>query len=95
MNEAADKLFEVPRIAVELDESDPNVLKLAFSGTVELNRGDASEVEFYNGLKSGEQRELRVEVYVAGAQNRHRRDAEGDVDAIVQTKALVVGSVEW
>jgi hypothetical protein len=92
--ETADKLFEVPRVAVDLDEADPNVLKLAFSGTVELERNVADDVAFYNGLVAGEQRRLTVHVHVAGAQNRHRRDAEGEVDAIVQTKSLAVGEVE-
>jgi hypothetical protein len=95
MEDTTGKLFEVPRIAVELDEADPNVLKLAFSGTIELDRGNAGDVEFYNGLTPGETAELRVSIYVAGGQNRHRRDPEGEVDAIVQTKSLVVGEVEW
>ena len=87
------KLFEVPRAAVTLDESDPNVIKLAFSGGVELDRGDATDVEFYNALKAGSYRDVKVTVFVAGPQNVHRRDSEGDVDAIVQTKALKITDI--
>jgi hypothetical protein len=87
------KLFDVPRIAVIVDESDPSVLKLAFSGQYELDRTNQQQVEAYNRLLAGESRELSVTVHVAGATMRHRRDAEGFVDAIVQTKSLVVSDV--
>jgi hypothetical protein len=89
----AGKLFEVPRVKVIVDESDPNVIKLAFSGSVELDREFAQQVEFFNGLKAGQSTELIVTVHVAGATQRHRRDSEGIVDAVVQTKSLVVTDV--
>lgn len=88
------KLFEVPRVGVIVDETDPTVLKLAFAGSVDLERGVASDVELYNQLKSGKSAELRVTVHVAGAKTTHRRDSEGDVDAVVQTKSLIVHSIE-
>lgn len=87
------RIFDVPRIAVMLDESDPNVLKLAFSGQYELDRDNANQVAFFNHLKAGEPAELVVTVHVAGSNKRHRRDSEGDVDAIVETKSLVVSDV--
>jgi len=87
------KLFEVPRIAVNVDDSDPNVIKLAFSGSVELDRDNAQMVEFFNTLVAGESKGLVVDVHVAGATQRHRRDSEGVVDAVVQTKSLVVTDV--
>ena len=37
--------------------------------------------------------DLVVTVHVAGAKMRHRRDSEGDVDAVVQTKSLIVTDV--
>jgi hypothetical protein len=89
----AGKMFDVPRVAVVIDESDPTVLKIAFSGSVELDRTNGKEVGFYNDLKAGQSHELVVTVHTAGAQMRHRRDSEGDVDAIVQTKSLVVSDV--
>jgi hypothetical protein len=87
------KLFEVPKAAVLIDESDPNVIKIAFSSGVELDRADTGDVEFYNALKAGSYRDLKVTVFCAGPQNVHRRDSEGDVDAIVQTKALKVTDI--
>jgi hypothetical protein len=87
------KLFDVPRVGIVVDEADPTVVKLAFSGGVELDRTDAKHVEFYNKLRAGESCEVVVTVHVAGAKMRHRRDSEGDVDAVVQTKSLVVSDV--
>lgn len=87
------KMFDVPRVGIIVDDSDPTVIKLAFSGSVELDRTNATEVNFYNGLKAGHSAEIVVTVHTAGAQMRHRRDSEGDVDAVVQTKSLVVSDV--
>lgn len=87
------KLFEVPRVAITLDESDPNVIKIDFSGGVELDRADGKQVQFYNALKAGTYRDLKVTVFCVGPKNTHRRDSEGDVDAIVQTKSLKVTDV--
>ena len=92
---SADKLFEVPRVAVELDESDPTVLKIAFSGSIEVERDNAKQVEHYNQLGAGEERSMTVVVHIAGAKKVHRRDSEGYVDAIVETKSLVVTDFSW
>lgn len=88
------KLFEVPRAKVIVDLTDPTVLKLAFSGAVDLDRGNAKQVDFYNKLRAGDPAEMVVSVHVAGAKQIHRRDGEGDVDAIVQTKSLIVSDVD-
>lgn len=87
------RIFEVPRVGVLLDETDPTVLKLAFSGGLELDRADPGAVKLYNDLKAGRDVELRVTAFVAGGKMRHRRDSDGDVDAVVQTKSLIVHSV--
>lgn len=88
------KLFEVPRVKVTLDESDPTVLKLSFAGGIDLDRTIATDVEFFNKLKAGQTKSLAIAVHVAGAKTTHRRDSEGDVDAVVQTKSLIVTDVE-
>lgn len=88
------KLFEVPRVAVIVDESDPGVLKLKFSGQVELDRTAAGDVQFFNRLKAGKVFNLELSGYVAGSTKTHRHDSEGNVDAIVETKTLTVNSVE-
>lgn len=87
------KLFEVPRVKVIVDESDPNVIKLAFSGGIELERGVASDVELYNRLRAGTNHTLNVDVFVAGPKTTHHRDTEGNVDSVVQSKTLVVHSI--
>lgn len=84
------KLFDVPRIGIVLDDSDPTVLKIAFSGSVELDRANAIQVGFYNDLKAGRESQLVATCHVAGAKMVHRRDSEGDVDAVVQTKSVIV-----
>lgn len=88
------KLFEVPRVAVLVDESDPNVIKLKFSGSVELDRTNADDVALYNSFKAGKDADLNVGIFCAGPANTHRRDSEGDVDSIVQTKTLIVHSID-
>jgi hypothetical protein len=89
------KLFEVPRIGIIVDDSDPSVVKLAFAGSIELDRTNAAQMGFYNGLGAGESHEVVVTAHVAGAKMTHRRDSEGDVDAVVQTKSLIVSDVHF
>lgn len=88
------KLFDVPRVGVIVDETDPTVIKLSFSGGIELNRANASDVQFFNKLKAGKTVSLEVEAHVAGGKTTHRRDSEGNVDAVVQTKSLLVHSID-
>lgn len=86
-------LFQVPRVAVLQDTSDPTILKLAFSGSYELDREDAGQVAHYNRLRAGQESVLSVTVRVAGSQKAHRLDSEGDPSDIVESKRLVVGDV--
>ncbi len=87
------KLFEVPRVAVLVDTTDPTVLKLSFAGGIELDRANASDVELYNQLAAGKTVHLTVDAHVAGHKTTHRRDSEGNVDAVVQTKSLIVHTI--
>lgn len=88
------KLFDLPRVAIVTDETDPTTLKIAFAGSVELDRSIPDDVSFYNRLIAGQDGELRVTVHVAGAKTTHHRDSEGYVDDVIQTKSLIVHSVE-
>jgi hypothetical protein len=88
-----DRMFEVPRIVVAIDESDPNVIRLAFGGSVELDRGNAEQVDFYNSLVPGQSVELALTCHVGATRKAHRRDSEGMVDAVVETRSLIVGEV--
>lgn len=90
----AGQLFEVPRVKIEIDETDPTVIKLGFGGSIELDRSVASDVQVYNSLVAGRNASLHVEVFVKGPKNTHRRDSEGNVDAVVQTKSLDVHSID-
>lgn len=90
----AGKLFDVPRAKVTVDDTDPNVIKLAFSGSVELERGKPDDVATYNRLAAGRNVDLRVQAFVAGPKTTHRRDADGNVDTVIQTKSLIVHSLD-
>ena len=85
------RLFEMP--AIEIDESNPTQITLAFSGSVTLDRSQKSDADLYNQLKHGKVFALNVEGLVKGSRKTHRRDNEGNVDAIAETKTLVVDSV--
>lgn len=86
------KLFEMPKI--EIDESNPTAISIAFSGSVTLDRSQASDAELYNKLKHGKPFDLRLSGLVKGSKKTHRRDSEGNVDAVVETKSLVIDSID-
>jgi hypothetical protein len=87
------KLFEVPRVLIVADDADPTVLKLAFSGSIELDR--AKDADLFNRIKAGKNVALEIQAFVkAGPTITHRRDSEGNVDAIVAQKSLLVHSVD-
>jgi hypothetical protein len=88
------KLFEVPRAKITIDDTDPNVIKLAFSGGIELDRGNPSDVALYNRLVAGKNVDLHVQAFVAGPKTTHRRDADGNVDTVIQTKSVIVHSID-
>lgn len=85
------KLFDVPKVV--LDTTQPTALRLAFSGSIPIGFDEREWVEFYNQLASGKRATLTVTVHVAGTKTSHRRDNEGHVDAVVQTKSLIVTDV--
>jgi len=85
------KLFELP--AIEIDESNPTAITIAFAGSIVLDRSQASDAAVYNGLKHGKAFELTVSGLVKGSKKTHRRDSEGNIDAIAETKSLVIDSI--
>jgi hypothetical protein len=86
------RLFEMPRIVV--DESNPTQITVAFSGSVTLDRSQASDADLYNRLKHGKLFDLHVSGLVKGSSKTHRRDNDGNVDAIAETKTLVIDSID-
>lgn len=86
------QLLKIPRIGIVIDDSDPTVLKLAFSGSVELDR--TTDAALFNKFVAGKNASLNVDVFVkSGPANTHRRDSEGNVDAVVAQKSLLVHSI--
>lgn len=88
------KIFDVPRVAITVDDTDPTVIKISIAGGVELERGNKDQADFYNALKAGKDFDLNVSGHVAGQKKTHRHDSDGNVDAIVETKSLVVTDVQ-
>lgn len=86
------QLLKVPRVKIVIDESDPTVLKLAFSGSVELDR--ATDADLFNKLSAGKNVSLQIDAFVkSGPALTHRRDSDGNVDAVVAQKSLLVHSI--
>jgi hypothetical protein len=88
-----ERLFELPTIRVELDETQPDRVRLSFGGAVEFDRSNATQMQLFNALHAGTAHELVVSVHVAGDTCRHTRDAEGDPSDVVTTKRVVVDEV--
>jgi hypothetical protein len=88
------KLFEVPRVAIDVDDTDPTVLKITFGGSIELERGVHDDAAFFNRLKPGRNVSLEIEAFVSSPKTTHRRDSDGNVDAVVASKSLIVHSVD-
>lgn len=87
------KAVDIPRIGIILDDTDPTVIRVSFSGKVDLERGNKTDVDWFNQLRAGKPFTLTVEGHVATTKTTHRRDSEGDVDAVVQVKSLTIDSV--
>lgn len=78
---------------VEIDRSQPTVVKLAFSSSIELSRSEADAMQLYNRLKEGKNTTIKVGAFISGHGNIHRRDGEGNVDAVVQTKSIKITDI--
>lgn len=87
------QLFDTPRAHVDVDDADPNVIRLAFSGSIELERSNPDDVRVFNAFREGRTFPLSIEVFAAGVKLTHRRDTEGNVDSVVATKSLRVDSL--
>jgi hypothetical protein len=88
---ATERLFELP--PVEQDDASPDVLRLAFSGAVELDRTDEEDVRLYNSLAAGGIFNLELRVDVAGVVIRHKRDGRGLPSTVTHSKAIAVVDV--
>lgn len=88
------RLFTIPRTAIELDDTDPTHLKLSFSGSIELDRNNEAQTETFNKLTAGKVTHLKIVAYTkSGPNSVHRRDSDGNIDAIVASKSLVITDI--
>lgn len=88
-NTKTGQLFEI-----KIDPTRPTVIKISFSGSIDLDLNQQADAAFYNSLVAGKNAVLEVEAHVAGAKKTHRRDSEGNVDAVVETKSLIIHSLD-
>lgn len=92
----AGKLFEVPRVAVSIDATDPDRIAVSFSGGVMLDRATAADVAWFNALVEGKEVDLDVTCRVLGRKVRHKLDNEGEyVSEVIATKSLAVTDVHF
>lgn len=87
-----EKLFELPPI--KNDATKPTMIHVVVSGPIPLDLSQKADIDFYNELQAGKLVTREVTFFVKGAKKTHRRDAEGNVDAVVETKSLLVDGVK-
>lgn len=87
------KLFEIPPI--QLDKAKPTQISVNVSGKIKLDLSQKTDVDFFNALQAGKTLELPTTFFVASTKKTHRRDGEGNVDAIPETKSLVIDGVTF
>lgn len=87
-----EKLFEIP--PVQLDKTKATTISVSISGSLELDLSQKADVDFYNELQAGKLVTKETTFFVASTKKTHRRDSEGNVDAVPETKSLVVDGVK-
>ena len=84
------KLFEITP-----DPAKPTLVSVSISGKIKLDLSQKSDVDFYNALTAGKNVILPTHFFVASTKKTHRRDSEGNVDAVPESKSLIVDLVEF
>jgi hypothetical protein len=84
------KLFDI-----KPDKAKPTLITVNVSGKIKLDLSQASDVEFYNSLQAGKLVTYDTTFFVASTKKTHRRDNDGNVDAVPETKSLVVDGVTF
>jgi len=87
------KLFEIPPIQV--DKAKPTIISVSVAGRIKLDLSQKSDVDFYNSLQAGKPIVLPTHYFVATTKKTHRRDGDLNVDAVRESKSLVVDLVEF
>lgn len=87
------QLFEIAAIAA--DKAKPTLISVNVSGKIKLDLSQKSDVDFYNSLQAGKLVIYETTFFVASTKKTHRRDKESNVDAVPETKSLVVDGVTF
>jgi hypothetical protein len=82
-------------IDIKPDKAKPTLIKVNVSGAIKLDLSQPSDVEFYNALVAGKLIELPTTFFVASTKKTHRRDSDGNVDAVPETKSIIVDGVTF
>ena len=87
---------EEPRRLFEIKEysTRPSTIRIAISGAIELDLNRKEDVDFYNTLEPGKLVTREATFFVASTKTTHRRDSDGNVDAVPQIKSLVVDGLQ-
>jgi hypothetical protein len=84
------RLFDIKQEPVR-----PTKLTVNVSGQIELDMSKKSDVEFWNSLKPGATISLPADFFVASEKTTHRRDSDGNVDAVPRSKSIKVDMVYY
>jgi hypothetical protein len=84
------KLFDI-----KPDPARPTLISVNVSGKIKLDLSQKSDVDFYESLKAGKLVTYDTTFFVASTKKTHRRDGDGNVDAVPETKSLVIDGVTF
>lgn len=77
------------------ETSRPTIITVNVSGQIKLDMSKKSDVDFYNSLKPGKSVTYETEFFVASTKTTHRRDSDGNVDAVPQSKSIKVDLIRF
>jgi hypothetical protein len=78
----------------EIDGYRPDLMKLALSGSIDIDPSDQQQMEWFNNLRLGRLGVLTVTYSVAGKVTRHGVKGEAEEDHIVHQVTLKVHRVD-
>lgn len=84
------RLFEVKQEPVR-----PTTITVNVSGEIKLDLSKKSDVDFFNSLVPGKTVTHEVDFFVASEKTTHRRDSDGNVDAVPRSKSIKVDMVYY
>lgn len=86
--------YDDPELAIKkVDNQQVDKIRIAFSGSVMLDRSNPADVALYNKLTLGKEVELRVAGKVAKTSGGWTTNREGDLDVIVGERKVAIDTV--